>query len=335
MIESMTETRACSWPPRRLSVGHALVLTGAAAAGLLLMGLSFARDAEARTRCSYEGPPSNVLTVTVTGDALAQIGREGQQIVAGEYLERPRPCSGGVPTVLNTDTIKVLQGGNDAFADLNLDGGPFAPGATPETDGAPEIEVEFSGREAFSTVVGTPRADEFHWGPGEAQAGLNLNPRSAGDEDVDVVTDSPSAFLNADGAAGKDRIIPGPGAPIFDRVFSNGGRGDDFLVAPHTGASLNGESGNDVLTGGRSLDFLDGGAGNDRVAGAGGDDAIDGGRGRDLLSGGPGRDSINARDSKRDTVRCGPGRDRVEADRRDRLRGCELVRPRGLTRRPR
>jgi hypothetical protein len=62
-----------------------LMLKGAAVAGLLLLGASFAPAAEARMRCSYSGPP-------------------------------------------------VL-----------LEGGPFAPGATPENEGTSEIEVEFRG----------------------------------------------------------------------------------------------------------------------------------------------------------------------------------------------
>jgi hypothetical protein len=111
--------------------------------------------------------------------------RKGDEIVVREFRERRTTCNGPRPTVFNTDTIRVLVR-SDSSADLKLGGGPFAPGATREPDGASEIEVEFSGPFILPRVVGTRRADEFRWGPGGAHAGRNLNPRSTGDEDVDV-----------------------------------------------------------------------------------------------------------------------------------------------------
>jgi RTX calcium-binding nonapeptide repeat (4 copies) len=295
-----------------------------------LLVVSVAADADAPTSCSHEGAPTSRLTVTASGSAqegiaLGEIKRRGSEIVVGEYLEPPTRCSGGVPTVLNTDMIRVLVRG-DASVDLRLDGGPFEPGATPEAAGAPELEVEFSGG-LLGFVVGTRRADEFHWGPGGAHAGLNLNPDSAGDQDVDVTARGAITSLMARGGAGNDTIIPGPGAVAADGVFSVGGQGNDRLIAPRrSDAILHGGPGEDAISGGRALDSLVGGAGNDHVAGGGGDDEINGGRGNNLLLGGRGRDSIRSRDGMRDRVSCGAGRYRTNADRRDRLRGCELKR---------
>jgi hypothetical protein len=300
-----------------MSARRALVSGGAAVAGLFLLGASFASEAEARTRCSFSGPPQNMLTATMDRAALGEITRSGpitttgQEIWVREFLEYPRPCRGGVPTVLNTDTIRVLSRGLGAEVLLAL--GPFAPGATPETEGASEIEIEFRLRGFFAEVTGTKRADELHWGPGpQRHAGLNLNPREAGDQDVDVTVRGRGAWLLASGAAGNDTIVPTPGAPFpNDGVVSAGGRGDDRLSAPRNSwGSLGGGAGNDALTGGRQGDNLSGGPG------------------RDKIFGGPGRDRVNSRDSKRDRVRCGAGRDRVRADRKDRLRGCEVVRRR-------
>jgi Ca2+-binding RTX toxin-like protein len=289
------------------------------------------------------------LTVKATHDALGEIRMRGDEIVVGEFLERPwpredflerpRPCSGDVPTATGTDTIRVRLGGY-SLVDLRLDGGPFEPGVTPEVEGAGEIEVEFIVTVSHGTVVGTPGADEFQWVSDGARAGLNLNPRSAGDRDVDVTVKGKRGYLVAKGGSGNDRIVPAPGDIGPNRgVFAVGGGGNDLLVAPansaHTGdifagAILQGRKGNDDLTGGRLGDLLYGGDGADRIMGTGGSDVIRGGRGSDLLSGGPGRDVINARDSwlhpSRDTVRCGAGRDRVIADRRDSLRGCEMIR---------
>ena len=249
-----------------MSVRDALILKGAAVAGLLLLGAIFASDAAARVRCSYSGPPQNRLTVTMDGLALGQITRTGpitttgQEIWVREFLEYPRPCRGGVPTVLNTDTIRVLSRGF-AFPDVLLPLGPFAPGATPELDGASEIEIEFEirARGFYAEVTGTRRADELHWGPGpEHHPGLNLNPRDAGDQDVDVTVRGPGAFLIANGAAGNDTIVPAPNAPFSnDDVVSSGGRGDDRLIAPRNSwGSLGGGAGDDVLTGGRQRDNL-------------------------------------------------------------------------------
>lgn len=289
----------------------------------------FSPEAQGRTRCSYAGPPTSLLTVTVDRDGLAELRTAGQEIRVRESSQRRQACSGGVPTVLNTDTIRVLMRGLFTGVVLRLDGGPFAPGATTEAEGASEIEIEFSGRGNLGRVIGTPRADEFHWAPAGAQPGFNLNPRSANDQDADVTVTSPFTALIVQGAAGKDAIIPAPGAVINESassVGSDGGPGNDLLVAPRDhGGILDGESGNDTTTGSTRRDLLYGAAGNDRVTGAGGRDQIIGGAGRDLLSGGPGRDHIHSRDSRRDRVRCGPGRDFVRADPLDRLHGCERV----------
>jgi hypothetical protein len=323
----------------KISLRPAPVLKGAAIAGFLLLGLSFTPNAAARMRCSYSGAPENLLTVTADREASGEIARRGQEIVVGELLERPSGCQGDVPTVLNTETISVSVRG-DAFVDVLLGGGPFAPGATPETEGASEIEIESQGSDPFAHVRGTTRGDEFHWGPGPGRfnPGLNLNPGDAGDRDVDVTVRGEFASLIADGAAGNDTIVPGPGAPFPNEgVFSKGGRGDDRLIAPRNSSGiLDGGPGDNLLIGGRQGDVLLGGDGNDRLRGAGGADLVIAGRGRDVIFGGPGRDRINSgpparfppRDPKRDTVRCGAGRDRVKADRSDRLRGCEVIRRR-------
>jgi Ca2+-binding RTX toxin-like protein len=304
-------------------------------AGLFSLGMAVAPGAHASVSCSYAPAPAYVLTVAVDGNSSsAEVSRHGDQILVTEFRYdsdfvsdegHPRACSGGVPTVHNTDTVNVLvRGDPDLGADLVLEGGPFAPGVKPEPEGAPEIEIQFSGRYVLALATGTARADEFRWGPGGSNAGLNLNPGSPGDRDVDLTVKSKSSAVGADGAAGNDTIIPAPGTPAVGDVFADGGSGADRLVAPRNAASvMNGGPGRDALIGGRLHDLLSGNGGNDRVAGNAGRDDIDGGRGNDLLLGGRGRDVIASRDGRRDTVRCGPGRDRVRADRRDRLRGCE------------
>jgi RTX calcium-binding nonapeptide repeat (4 copies) len=316
----------------RPGVRRALGLNGGAVAGLALLAVCCTPAAVARTRCDYSGPPDNVLTVTADRGALTEVARRGQRIIAREFLELPVRCRGDMPTVLNTDTIEIKLRTDEDSVDVLLAGGSFAPGATPEPEGASEIEIDIEWQSRFAflgTVQGTRRADEFHWGPGlDRQPGLNLNPLEAGDADVDVTAHGGfDPLLTVEGGGGDDTIIPAPG-PKFPNlgVFTEGGPGDDRLAGfPNSGAILVGDEGNDVLTGGRGMDDLRGLSGRDRLDGRGGADLIDGGRGRDLIFGGPGRDRILARDSWRDKLRCGAGRDRVRPDRRDRLRGCEVV----------
>ena len=317
----------------RATAGAWRVRATVGAAGVLAIAMLLAPVAHAKTSCAYAGAPANLLTVTVSGDlgSTGVIERRGLEITAREIFEAPEPCAGGTPTVLNTDTIVVRLSAENSF-EVRLDGGPFAPGATGEPEGAAEIEIHIAG-ELFTEVItqaeviGTSAGEEFRWGPGGAFAGLNTNPRNDGDRDVDVTVGGDDTFLVANGAGGDDTITAQPGAAIRDGVFSIGGPANDLLRAPPgTNAIIQGGSGNDVIIGSRKYDQLDGERGNDRVSGRAGPDEITGGPGNDRLSGGSGRDDINSRDSMCDSVSCGPGRDRVKADRRDHLRGCETRR---------
>jgi Ca2+-binding RTX toxin-like protein len=99
-----------------------------------------------------------------------------------------------------------------------------------------------------------------------------------------------------------------------------GSASDDELIGGPFSDRLSGLAGNDLLSGAAGADCLRGQRGNDRVVG---------GAGRDVLKGGKGDDSLNARDRRRDVVRCGKGEDVARVDRRDRVRGCETLRPAG------
>ena len=194
--------------------------------------------------------------------------------------------------------------------------------------------IEITAELGTVDVFGTAGKDEWHWGDGGANPGLNLNPPESADRDVDVTTaGDEDAFeaLAAYGEGGDDTIVGAPGATVRGTVVSHGGAGDDVLGTPRIGfdvidlgsAKLLGNSGDDVIIGGRTGDRLSGGPGRDRMDGRGGADVISGGSGRDSLAGGAGPDTIRASDFSRDIVRCDSGRDRVVADRRDLLSGCE------------
>jgi RTX calcium-binding nonapeptide repeat (4 copies) len=79
----------------------------------------------------------------------------------------------------------------------------------------------------------------------------------------------------------------------------SGGAGNDLLEGLDSGASLNGDEGDDTLIGGAGDDTLDGGPGNDLLIGN---------DGADRLIGGPGLDRIDASGDGPKTVDC-QGRD--------------------------
>jgi len=307
---------------------------GAMLAGAVPVGFGMSElSADTTTiSCSYKGAPARILTVTV-GDSVAEIQRRGTQIEVRDQVEGPARCSGDTPTVRNTDTIKIVLA-EVSFVDLDLSGGAFAPGATPEPEGASEIEIELSVELGTAEVHGTSGDDEWHWGPGGANPALNLNPREAGDRDVDVsIIGTKDAYgsLIANGGDGDDRIIGSPNARVRGQLVAFGDAGDDLLSTPaisgerEFGAELHGGPGDDTITGGGHDDELSGDAGNDRIAGRAGADKITAGRGRDHISGGAGRDAISARDAVSESVSCGSDRDRARADAFDELRDCEQV----------
>lgn len=140
--------------------------------------------------------------------------------------------------------------------------------------------------------------------------------RYAGDDDI--AGGSGNDMMHGEG--GRDRMDGGSGD---DRA--QGMRGDDNLIGRSGRDALQGGPGDDRASGGSGRDDVVGGSGDDVLSGGSFGDLIDAGYGRDRIFGGSGPDRINARDKDRDVVRCGPGRDRVTTDRRDVVRGCEVI----------
>jgi hypothetical protein len=88
------------------------------------------------------------------------------QVLGGKVFGRePKPvdCAGLTPTVSNTDTVLLDEAPNvdEGGAEIDLSGGRFAPGKTPEADGSGEIEitVRLNGDEGYAEVVGGPARD--------------------------------------------------------------------------------------------------------------------------------------------------------------------------------
>jgi hypothetical protein len=262
--------------------------------------------AAAPPACSFD-PESRTLAVRAPGinfSKWSQLTRVGDEIAYRQLnLETSRShfiaCSGG-PTVNNTDTIAVSSGAAlvPEFS-LDLGGGPFAPGATPEADGSSEIEfaVDLSDADCCQgiDIRGTTGADAIRIGGLREGSGVNLN-ASEPEPDADVT------FL------GRPELLVFGGRGS-DQISANGGPG---FRGPYERGSI-----------------IEGGPGADRLVGADFFDWIYPGRGRDQVRTLDGPDVVSARDGTRDVVRCGSGKDEIRADGHDRYGSCEaaIVKP--------
>jgi len=143
-------------------------------------------------------------------------------------------------------------------------------------------------------------------GPGEAnvldiaRAGQAIVIRDAGaplvygpgcQEQADGSVRCPAGEVDARMGDGDDRVLAHTGA------FVDGGSGNDTLEADlvrFDSSALYGGDGDDVLRGDGDLD---GGAGRDRLTGGPGDDILEGGAGADTIDGGAGSDELTFRSS--------------------------------------
>jgi Ca2+-binding RTX toxin-like protein len=290
----------------------------AAALALSLLGLLVPQVASATIKCRYK-PAKHFLSVTANDRGLeweAVVRRVGVKIrVLKEFGGRVN-CHGS-PTVTNTDHVRVITRGILAEATISLAGGPFAPGATPESDLSPEIEFTIGGTGEVD-LLGGRKADHFRYMSAAGQTGLNLNP-GPGDEDIDLLLAPSQIAFVANGGPGPDTID----ARAHPRVFmlAEGGGGNDTL---------------DDRGSGLGFSLLEGNAGRDRIFGGSGGDLILPGAGADLVDAGSGHDTVFARpDKEKDRIDCGRSHDSLRrfgpphpgatADRFDRLSSCERV----------
>jgi Ca2+-binding RTX toxin-like protein len=254
--------------------------------------------ARAAVTCTFASSEAQVTLMAI--DDQAVIRRDGNAIeVNGAQCQA---AAGPDATVNNTDRITVTgdaQAGQQVVLDLG--GGPFAPGNTPEASGRSEIEFEVNlggGVQEMMTVVGSDGPNTFRFG---ANA-MMLN----GDGDVDLSPMDVPVVVR--GRGGNDFVSGAGGSgtgPRFPRITTlEGGPGSDRLRSGE-GAELFGQGGNDVLIGGPRFDLMEGGAGNDRERGGGDRDIFResaGPNGADDLSGGPGPDDVSYQSRQRRVV---------------------------------
>ena len=88
------------------------------------------------------------------------------KVSGGAIVFGGSPC--GAATTSNTDTISVSgNAGTVETLDIDMSGGAFAPGATPEATGTSDIELVTTLGDASDLVVvhGTPGDDTIRLGP--------------------------------------------------------------------------------------------------------------------------------------------------------------------------
>lgn len=194
---------------------------------------------------------------------------------------------------------------------------PVATGAvTPATQGEPLRAGRCTNR-----MIGTDNGEMLKGSlAGDEIFGFAGNDTVLAYEGEDCV-DAGSGNDKVVGGNGNDRLIGGAGG---DNVSGQDGRDEIYGGADND--TLSGGFGRDLIAGGSGRDLIYGGADADRLFGESGKDRIVAGGGVNLVDGGDGNDSIDVRNGEKDRVICGKGRhDRVQADRIDRLNGCEIV----------
>ena len=285
------------------AAGVAACLVAAVVAAVIVAGSASAGFVQPEIACTYD-PAARVVTVNY-GDPTASdtsnqlpslsIERHGKQLlfreVTGGEIDT-RPCTGGTPTVSNTDRIDLRRIADPLLGTLtfiDLTGGPLGPGATPEKGGS-EIEIDADlGEEPEFDLTGTKKGDYWVFGSKGDRHQVNLNAgEKAPDADL-VVHGAPEEFFMS-------------GSPGDDKWIGSGGKGTGGPLTVHIGAA--GGAGDDTLAGGRDDDYFEGDHGADVIRGGAGDDRIDvyGSEGADHLLCGRGDDhaGVHKNDVARD-----------------------------------
>ena len=264
-----------------------------------------------------------------------------------QFTVKPSPVAGRVifdrlntpPGPFNIDI------GTAERLDLNMNAGDDTVTADPGFSG---LRLDVEGADGNDSIDGGDAPDLLSGGNGNDRIAGDNNPANTRDE--------------SRGDAGDDMLVwnPGDGDDLNEGGDGNdtvevngGGGGEQFTVKPsatagrvqfdRTGPSpvpgpfnldigtseslvLNAGGGDDTIEGAKGLaglikSTLNGDDGNDRITGTDGEDRLSGGKGSDIL---------RARDKAEDLVDCGSGLDLARVDRRDFVRGCNIVLGGGL-----
>jgi hypothetical protein len=184
-------------------------------------------------------------------------------------------CGGGdAQTVTNVDTIEVAQASgasqvSQVFVNQFEQGGPFEPGATPETSGVSEIEFDIDLGDGFDTVHVFPRADPFsdHFRFGAlsgGDSGANLNAPETGGPDGDDLrlTEVDSLTVTLGFLETVTNTYDAGGGPEFSGSLATipigglgGSAGPDTVIGGDRGGIYDGFGGDDTLSSSRESAF--------------------------------------------------------------------------------
>ena len=241
-----------------------------------------------------------------------------------------------IPGLFNLDigtSEKLDFNGNGGDDTLNANGGaaglnPFVIDADGgddndiiQTGDAPDLLTGGAGNDrlvSFRSPAGT--RDVLRGGDGDDT--LVWNPGD-GDDTMDGEAGNDTIEVNG-GSGGEDfEVKPGAvaGRVQFDRTGPSPPGPFNLDIGSSEELELNAGGGDDRIKGAKGLkglivSTLNGDDGNDRITGT---------NAKDVLTGGKGFDLIRAADRSADQVECGGGIDLAFVDRRDTVRGCELV----------
>ena len=281
-----------------------LGLVGILAAAILVALLPTASLA-APPVCKFDGATATV-TIAIPRNETATLSRTGDAILLDGAA-----CD--TATVTNTDLVLFVNAANmpgKANVTIDLTGGPFAPGLTPESDGNSEIEIwhAFTNTVAGTLkVIGSADADRVDVMAGFSEGAfgnwLDLNMGGPNDGEGDICAGLFERF-EFDLGPGDDRVslddVEGFSLPSVLR----GGPGDDVLPDGSSIDEIHGGPGVDTLLGYWTLDID---LRNPTFPGPGGDQALSeienvhalsglnvivGTDGRNELIGGPTKDFI-------------------------------------------
>jgi Ca2+-binding RTX toxin-like protein len=254
--------------------------------------LALADGAFAALSCDYDSGTKR-LTVMSTGfEEVVALRRDGTDIeITDDAMGGELTCTGGTPTINNTDAIELsgpLAVAPAVYFDLKK--GYMTPGVENESPELSEIEIDVFWPEGFFGVGGGNNVDRFTFGESGSGPALKMN----NDSDTDALLGSTMSIILR-GESGKDRLSGKGGGPGFTGP----------IEIPMT---------------------IEGGPGGDRIKGGGSRDVLYGEGGKDKLKGGDGRDIFEVEGGKKDKVKCGAGNDKVFADASDKIAGdCEKV----------
>jgi Ca2+-binding RTX toxin-like protein len=270
---------------RRISRG--LVLFTCAGA----FALAGADAASAALSCDYDSGIDTLTVISSGFEEVVALRRDGTDIeITDDAMGGELTCTGGTPTINNTDEIELV--GPTAVAPavyFDLKKGYMTPGVENESPELSEIEIDVLWPDAFFGLGGGNNGDRFTFGESPAGPAVKVNK----DSDTDALLGSTQTILLR-GEGGDDKLS-GKGGPGFM------GPTEIFMT-------------------------IEGGSGKDKIIGGGNRDILYGDGGKDKVRGGDGRDIIETAKGKKDKVKCGAGNDKVTADKKDEIAAdCEKV----------